>query len=100
MTAITANLPINPNKLKPKGSITPQPINQESSPNEPKSDPIAKAALPAMDLLLLNGHLLFDPNLRPIKSANPSPTAMVAMDTIPIGESVQQKKVDRNKTKV
>ena len=57
-----------------------------------------KAALPAIDLLRLNVHLLLDPYRRPIRSARPSPQAIVASDTMPIAESFQNSSVNDNKT--
>merc|ERR1712232_1395708 len=59
--------------------------------------PATNAALPAIDLLLLKNHLFVDPNLRPTKSASPSPTAIVAIDTIPMGESVQENRVKKSR---
>mmetsp|Transcript_11772 Transcript_11772/g.25919 ORF Transcript_11772/g.25919 Transcript_11772/m.25919 type:complete len:98 (+) Transcript_11772:162-455(+) len=87
------NRPNNSTVSNCNESIVPLLINHEINPKDPTTDPITKAALPATDLLWLNDHLFALPNLRPIRSASPSPTASVAIDTIPIGESVQKKKV-------
>lgn len=96
---MTSSLPINPVVLNPtNGSITPKAVSHDIRPNEPNIAPATNAALPATDLSLLNAHLLVDPYLRPIRSASPSPTAIVATDIMPTGESVKQKNVKKSST--
>mmetsp|Transcript_19320 Transcript_19320/g.46366 ORF Transcript_19320/g.46366 Transcript_19320/m.46366 type:complete len:101 (+) Transcript_19320:533-835(+) len=98
MTAMASSRPAIPIVPIPNGSMAPKLVNQKSKPYEPTKDPTTNAAEPAIDLLLLKDHLFEDPNRRPTKSARPSPTAIVATDTIPMGESVQKKKVVKIKT--
>mmetsp|Transcript_25497 Transcript_25497/g.46119 ORF Transcript_25497/g.46119 Transcript_25497/m.46119 type:complete len:81 (-) Transcript_25497:441-683(-) len=73
-------------------------VNHVIKPSEPTKDPATNAALPAIDLLLLKDHLFPDPNRRPIKSASPSPSAIVAIDTTPMGESAQKNSVEMSIT--
>mmetsp|Transcript_37836 Transcript_37836/g.80814 ORF Transcript_37836/g.80814 Transcript_37836/m.80814 type:complete len:174 (-) Transcript_37836:782-1303(-) len=98
ITAIANNLSTNPIVSSSTGAIAPILVNQEIKLYEPKKDPATNAALPAIDLLLLKDHLFEDPNLRPTKSANPSPRAIVAIDTTPMGESVQKNRVETSIT--
>ena len=97
MTAIASSLTTKADELSPNASIAPVLVNQEINPQEVKKDPATNAALPAMDLSLLKNHLLFDPNRLPTKSASPSPPAIVATDTTPMGESVQKISVLKSK---
>mmetsp|Transcript_42444 Transcript_42444/g.51728 ORF Transcript_42444/g.51728 Transcript_42444/m.51728 type:complete len:221 (-) Transcript_42444:557-1219(-) len=58
-------------------------LSQSAKPMEVIVDAIINATVPATDLSGLNDHLLFAPNRRPIKSAIPSPAAIVLIATIP-----------------
>ena len=98
MTAMASSRPAMPIVPIPNGSMAPKLVNQKSKPYEPTKDPATNAADPAIDLSLLKKHLFDEPNRRPIKSARPSPAAIVARDTTPTGESVQKKNVAKRNT--
>mmetsp|Transcript_20702 Transcript_20702/g.35575 ORF Transcript_20702/g.35575 Transcript_20702/m.35575 type:complete len:101 (-) Transcript_20702:270-572(-) len=98
MIAIANSLLTNPMVPNSNGSMAPIIVIHEINPYDPAKDPTTKAALPAIDLLLLKNHLFEDPSRRPTKSANPSPKAMVDIETMPMGESLQNKSVEKSST--
>mmetsp|Transcript_6712 Transcript_6712/g.11720 ORF Transcript_6712/g.11720 Transcript_6712/m.11720 type:complete len:197 (-) Transcript_6712:122-712(-) len=59
--------------------------------------PAQNARDPTTDLDREKNHLLFLPNLRPIMSATPSPTAIVHRASTPTNESVQKRTIEANR---
>ena len=80
-------------------TIVPVYPNHQARRDEQVVAPKTKASEPAIDLLLLKDHLLPFPNRRPIKSANPSPAAMVDTAKIPTMLSCQNIVVAKSKTR-
>mmetsp|Transcript_2025 Transcript_2025/g.2878 ORF Transcript_2025/g.2878 Transcript_2025/m.2878 type:complete len:171 (+) Transcript_2025:185-697(+) len=63
--------------------------SHSDNPTEHNVEARKNAIVPAIDFLGLKNHLLFFPNLLPIKSASPSPAAMVDNATTPTKLSLQ-----------